>query len=105
VSYSLGNKDVMLIELESTGHLEPGFERTHKHTVVVSKNGVEIRQYERFGMGNNKYAIHTESVPAPLGSTIDYPLFCKTFKRQWFADPLDVRKAVRMALKVSPSQD
>jgi hypothetical protein len=95
----------MLVEFDATGNLEPGFERTHKHTIVVSKNGVQIRQYERLGMGNSKYAIHTESVPAPSGSTIDYTHFCKIFKRQWVVDPLDVRKAVRMALKVSPSQD
>lgn len=102
MSYSLGNKDVMLIDMMSAGMMSPGFERTHKFVVVVSLNGVEIRQYEQLEMGHSKYAIHTERVAAP---SIAFHDFCKVFKRQWEADPLDIRKAVKMAIKSSNSQN
>ena len=98
---TLGDNDVLLIGWQEAGRLPQPFEHQHHENVVVFPNKVEHRQFELLELGMTRYAIHTESFQAPTGSEIDPERFLEAFKRAYELDPVDIRKAIRWALKGS----
>ena len=94
------DKNVLVIGWREAGLLPQPFEHEHKHNVVVFYDYVEYRILEQLQPGMKKYVIHTETFPA--SGQIDRFLFEEVFEKvHKHNDPLDVRKAIRWAIKGS----
>lgn len=95
-----GNDDILIVDEQTAGRMMQPFEHRFKYCIVLGAQGAEIRQFERLEMGNSKYAIHREKVPGVAQAPLDFKQFVEVFERQYNIDKVDVRKAVRMAIKV-----
>lgn len=93
--------DVLVIDWEVAGRGPQPFEHEYDHNVVVFPDHVEYRQFEQLGLGMSKYAIHTENFPGPIGQKIETQRFLRAFVEARKLDPVDIRKAIRWALKGS----
>lgn len=92
---------ILLIDRETAGALPQPFEQDYKLVVVVDEAGADIRQYEAFKPG--RYAIHHERMDTGEHVPVHAPHFESAFVRSFEyvrkADPLDLRAAVKYALK------
>lgn len=94
-------RDVLVIDWKDAGLLKQPFEHEHEHNVVVFPDRVELRQFQQLGLGMSKYVIHTERFDGAPGQKVDTKQFLLAFVRARDIDPIDIRKAIRWALKGS----
>lgn len=95
------NSDLLVIDWRAAGQLPQPFEHRHRDNVVVFPNHVELRQCQQLELGMTKYVIHTERFDGPPGQEIVINRFMEAFMRARRTDPVDLRKAIRWALKGS----
>ena len=93
--------DVLVIGWEDAGKLPQPFEHEHDHNIVVFPDRVEHRQLEQLELGMTKYVIHTERFEGIKGQKLDTQKFLRAFVEARKIDPMDIRKAIRWALKGS----
>lgn len=92
--------EILVLDDKTASILPPAFEVNYKYVIVTCKYHVEIRQSEVLSPDDiSKYAIHVEVMRAPPYTHINDNNFLTAFKRAYRRDPIDVRKAVRLALK------
>lgn len=93
--------DVLVIDWYDAGMLPQPFEHEYENNVVVFPDRVELRQFQQLGLGMTKYVIHTEKFDGAPGQKIDTKAFLRAFVKAREFDPVDIRKAIRWALKGS----
>jgi hypothetical protein len=94
-------RDVLVIDWKDAAMLKQPFEHEHEYNVVVFPTKVELRQLQQLELGMTKYIIHTERFEGMPGENIDTKQFLLAFVRARDIDPIDIRKAIRWALKGS----
>ena len=97
-SAKTGEYEVGITIWQDDARYAPGWEKNFRVCIVIFPLRVEMRYYET--LDENKYAIHTENFPSLLGDKIDVERFLTGFFRTLAYDQVDLRKAVRMGIKM-----
>ncbi len=91
--------DVAIIDHVDEGNCPRMWEQHCDTNIVVFPDRAEMRYYEMLELGGTKYMTHTETFPA-LAGALDEERFLVGLYRALAVDPVDLRKAVRMGMKL-----
>ena len=94
--------DAVIIGSQYALRLRPMWEQYFDTCIVHFPDKIEVRWHEWLSEDKKKYATHAELFPVQF-APLDEGRFLLGFYRSMKADPVDVRKAVRMGLKMAPS--
>jgi hypothetical protein len=98
---------VLVVDKRTYLELPSPVEKDYEYVITLSNEAADMSFYEEMsGMGVKRYATHTEKFQFPADFTMTsrvMTMFVERFLFAWEQDKVDIRKAVKFAVKETAS--